>query len=137
MARLETADRLRACPTCATKVDAAHLGLRDYSRWLADVLPGRVSGSDIDCVVEQSRTGRVLFLELKPAGVRLPTGQRLLLRTMARKDIDVWVVWERTDEHEVEVGVMDKTGEVRFVERMPEKALARRVGRWWNDGLAE
>lgn len=135
MARTETQDALRACPTCGTKVAETTLGLRDYSRWLADQLPGRVSGSDIDAVVEQSSTGRVLFMEMKPEGVRLPTGQRLLLRSMCRKGIDVWVVWEEKDGVHVQVGTMDPTGEVRFVQRMTVRQLGMRVKRWWNDGL--
>ena len=79
MARTEEADLLRACPTCSTKVSAVQMGLRDYSSWLAEHMPGRVSGADIDCVLEQSRTGRVLFFEFKRKGQQLPTGQRLLV----------------------------------------------------------
>lgn len=136
MARTEEQDALRACPTCGTKVERTTLGLRDYSRWLADVLPGRVSGSDIDSVVEQSSTGRCLFIEFKPVGKILPTGQRLLLRAMVRRDIDVWVAWEDFKGH-VEVGVMNREGEVLFVEKMTEAQLGRKVLKWWNAGLNE
>lgn len=137
MARTEPQHLLRGCPTCGTKVAEAKLGLRDYSGWLSDVLPGRVSASDIDAVIEQSKTGRVLFLELKPENVQLPVGQRLLLKTMVRKGIDVWVVWEEKDGTHVQAGVMDETGEVRFVQRMTIRQLGMRAKRWWNDGLEE
>ena len=136
MARTDETDSLRACPTCGTEVAHTKLGLRDYSRWLADVLPGRVSGSDIDSVVEQSRTGRCLFIEFKPLGKVLPTGQRLLLRAMVRRNIDVWVAWEDFKGH-VECGVMNAEGEVLFVERMTEAALGRKVKKWWDAGLVE
>jgi hypothetical protein len=113
------------------------LGLRDYGAWLSEELPGRVGGSDIDCVVEQSRTGRVLFLEFKPLGKPLPMGQRLLLKTMARKDIDVWVVWEYPDGQHMDVGVLTKDGEVLFREPVTKKQLGRRVLKWWNLGLED
>jgi hypothetical protein len=136
MARTETADDLRSCPTCGTAVAHTQLGLRDYSRWLADVLPGRVSGSDIDSVVEQSKTGRFLALEFKPLGAILPTGQRLLLKALVRRDIDVWVCWEDFKGH-VEVGSMNRDGEILFVEKMTEAALGRKVAKWWNAGLQD
>lgn len=135
MARGETEDRLRGCPTCGTRVAETALGLRDYSTWLADALPGRASGSDIDCVIEQSKTGRILLLEFKPAGVRLPMGQRLMLRAFARRGMDVWVVWEY-DDH-VEAGTLDVTGEVQFVQAMTHEDLRDRVGRWWEAGFED
>jgi hypothetical protein len=69
-------------------------------------------------------------------GVRLPTGQRLMLKAMALRDIDVWIVWE-SDDGSVEVGVLDKQGEVRFVEAMPRARLARKVAAWWASGLED
>jgi hypothetical protein len=125
---------LRKCPCCGGPVTAG-LGLRDYGSWLADALPGRVSGSDIDVVVEQSKTDRMLMVELKPAGVPIPLGQRLLLRAMVRRGIDVWVV---NGEGPVEVGSMDALGEVRFVATLPDAdALGGKVRKWWNDGLVD
>lgn len=133
VARTNQEDNLRGCPTCGTKVSDVQMGLRDYSGWLSEHLPGRVSGADIDCVLEQSRTGRVLFFEFKRKGQTLPTGQRLLLRAMVRKGIDVWVVWE--DSTHVECGTLDENGEVLFVERMTKGALGRKARKWWNAGL--
>lgn len=133
MARTEEADALRACPTCSTKVASTVMGLRDYSTWLADELPGRVSGADLDCVVEQSKTGRVLIIEFKRKGQILPTGQRLLLKRFAQLGADVWVAWE-SDTH-VEVGTLTDEGEVLFVQEMTKGSLGRKVRKWWNLGL--
>lgn len=135
MARVDEGDALRGCPTCGTKVAEATLGMRDYSRWLADHLPGRVSGADIDLVVEQSRTGRCLMVEFKRKGQILPTGQRLLLTAMAKRNVDVWVAWE--DATHVEVGVLSPEGEVYAVEKMTHNAMGRRIRKWWNAGLED
>lgn len=126
-------DKLRGCPTCGTPVSETSLGLRDYSRWLADALPGRASGSDIDCVVEQSKTGRILLMEFKPPGAKLPTGQRIMLRAFARKGMDVWVIWEFDDY--IEAGILDSTGEVQFIQRMSVDELRERVAQWWRAGF--
>lgn len=134
MAR-ETDDKLRGCPTCGTPVAETSLGLRDYSTWLSDILPGKASGSDIDCVVEQSKTGRVLLLEFKPGGVRLPMGQRIMLRSFVRRGMDVWIVWE-FDDH-VEAGNMDDAGNVVFVQSMDVDGLRERVARWWRAGFED
>lgn len=128
-------DKLRGCPTCGTPVSETALGLRDYSRWLADALPGRASGSDIDCVIEQSKTGRILIMEFKPPGAKLPMGQRIMLRAFARKGCDVWVIWEFADH--VEAGVLDATGEVQFVQSMSTDELRNRVTVWWRAGFDE
>ena len=133
--RTEENDNLRACPTCGSKCTEDQLGLRDYSRWLANVLPGRVSGSDIDSVIEQSKTGRMLFIEFKPLGAPLPTGQRLLLRACVRLGIDVWVAWEDFKGH-VEVGVMNREGEVLFVQKLTNRQLGMKARAWWNAGLS-
>lgn len=133
--RTEDGDALRACPTCSTKVSTVQMGLRDYSHWLAEHLPGRVSGADIDCVLEQNRTGRMLVFEFKRVGQQLPTGQRLLLTALAKRDVDVWVCWE-SDTH-VEVGTLTKDGEVLFVEKMTKAALGRKARKWWNLGLED
>lgn len=133
--RTDEEDKLRACPTCSTKVSTVQMGLRDYSNWLAEHMPGRVSGADIDCVLEQHRTGRMLVFEFKRTGQLLPTGQRLLLQALAKRDVDVWVCWE-SDTH-VEVGTMSKEGEVLFVEKMTKAALGRKARKWWNLGLED
>lgn len=118
-----------------TEVD---LGLRDYGSWMGDALPGRVGAADLDFVLEQSRTGRVLIHEYKPPHAQLPTGQRLLLKRFARMDlVDVWVVWENVAENWVEVGAMDRNGQVPFVQRMPIPRFKMKVAAWWKAGLED
>lgn len=118
---------LRKCPCCAGPV-TTEMGLRNYESWLADALPGRVSGSDIDVMIERSSTERVLAFELKPAGIPLPVGQRLLLRTLVRKGIEVWIVW---GEGPVAVAAMNAEGETPVVETIALEALVARVRAWW------
>ena len=121
---------LRGCPVCGTKVKDINIGLRDF-RWVADALPGRVAPMDLDCVLE--RRGHVLIIELKPGGAPLPLGQRLTLKNFARMpDIDVWVVWEQAD-GKVEAGVLDRNGNVVFVESMTVRALNLRVTKWFEE----
>ncbi len=121
-------DPLRGCPTCGTPVDETkNLGLRDY-RWVSEVLPGREAPMDLDCVVE--KLGHVLIQEFKPKGVPLPLGQRLTLRSFVRLGCEVWVVWEDPDGDHVEVGEMDRHGNVKFVERMTLRKYRRRIPEW-------
>lgn len=111
------------------------LGLRDYMSWLPPgVLPGKVSGSDVDFMLEQSQTGRILVHEYKEGNKPLGLGQRLLLKGLISKGIDVWVVWERNDGGLL-AGEMDDTGEVRFTQEMTKAELAAKVKGWWYDGL--
>jgi hypothetical protein len=84
-------EQLRACPTCGTAIGDLDLGLRDFSTWLD--LPGRVGGSDIDCIIEQSHTGRALALEFKPSKW-VPKGQALLFDRLCAAGFDVWIVAE-------------------------------------------
>lgn len=133
----EDRDTLRACPTCGTKnkgENAKNLGLRDYS-WFSAQLPGRVGASDLDAVVDQRSSGRVLIHEYKPKGVALPLGQRLLLRRFVELGCDVWVIWEDTKTDTVQVGDMSKEGEVLFIEDMSKNQLGAKVKTWWNLGL--
>lgn len=120
---------LRGCPTCGTKVADLKMGLRDY-RWVSDALPGRVAPMDVDCMLE--RRGKFLVMEFKPLGAPLPMGQRLTLKALVRKDMDVWIVWEGKDE-KVEVGAMDRNGNVPFVEAMRQNRLRLRVAEWFRE----
>jgi len=124
---------LRHCPSCGGPV-TEELGLRDYESWLKPgVLPGRVSGSDIDFFLEQSGTGRMLALEFKEGNKPLGLGQRLLFKDLRAKGIDVWVAWERKDS--VLVGAMDENGEVMFTQEVTPRELAMKVREWWYSGL--
>lgn len=119
---------LRSCPTCGTPVEqVAGLGLRDY-RWLAPLLPGKVSPSDLDSVLE--RNGHFLIHEYKPKGAGIGMGQRIMLKNLVRgpRTIDVWVVWG--DETSVEVGSMDRNGEIPFVDKMKTEKLAQKTVQW-------
>ena len=130
MARHEHSDKLRACPACGRRVEAEQakaLGMRLYGD--SDYLPDRVGFTDLDKVLE--RKGNVLVQELKPGSARLPTGQRLTLRTFVRLGADVWVVWEKTPKL-VEVGVMDWQGEVQDVELMTMTEYESRVREWYD-----
>jgi hypothetical protein len=109
------------------------LGLRDYATWLTG-LPGKVSASDLDFALEQSQTGRMLFIEFKEGNKPLGLGQRLLLKGLKSKQgVDVWVAWERKDS--LLVGDMDDTGEVRFTQEMTNAELSQEVVDWWYAGL--
>ena len=125
---------LRGCPTCGTKVADLQMGLRDY-RWVSDALPGRVAPMDLDCVLEKN--GKFLVQEFKPKGAPLPLGQRLTLKALVRLGMDVWVVWEELGTEVVEVGAMDRNGNVPFVETMRRNRLRRRVAEWFTNASEE
>lgn len=124
---------LRGCPTCGTKVTDAEMGLRDY-RWVSDALPGRVAPMDLDCVLE--RGGHFLVMEFKPNGAPLPLGQRLTLKALVRLGMDVWVVWEKDRDH-VQVGAMDRHGNVPFIEDTRRTKLRRKVSEWFEESSRE
>lgn len=128
-----TQPELLACPTCNTPVSKANLGLRDYSRWLTPILPGKLGGSDLDCVVQQASTNRMLVIEFKEANKRITTGQRLLFKALKQRNVDVWVVWEY--DGYVMAGEMDSTGEVRFLQKLTAAQLGSKVKDWWYSGL--
>lgn len=130
-----TQPALLECPTCSTPVSQVQLGLRDYSRWLNPILPGKVGGSDVDMALHQQATDRVLFVEFKEANKRLSVGQRLLLTAMVKRDIEVWIAWQYSD-GTVRVGPLDKNGDVRFTEKMTEAEFGTRVRDWWHAGHA-
>lgn len=129
-------EKLRTCPLCQTPVDrTVHLGLRDF-RWVADALPGRVAPTDFDSVLEKN--GRFLVLELKPPGGSLPMGQRLTFKALVRTGFfDVWVVWETKAGETVEVGVVDRHGNVSVPGRTSTESLAQRVRQWYDDAGRE
>ena len=72
--------------------------------WDWDILDGcfgkgKIRPSDIDGVVE--RNGHFLFLEAKPQGKELGTGQRILFERLAAKpDITVLVLWGEKEQPE-------------------------------------
>lgn len=90
---------------------------------------------DIDAVVE--KLGHVLIQEFKPKGVPLPLGQRLTLRSFVRLGADVWVVWEDPNGTHVEVGAMDRHGNVKFVEHMTIRKYRNRIILWREEVIEE
>jgi len=124
---------LRGCPTCGTRVAEADLGLRDY-RWVNEVLPEHIGLMDIDGCLSQYNTGRVLMLELKPRGARVSTGARLTFALFVLAGMDVWVVWD-IGKNRVKVGVCNEEGRVVNIREMTRDRCAKKVLKWWNDGL--
>lgn len=84
---------------------------------------------DLDCVLEHK--GKVLIQEFKPLGVGMPLGQRITLTTFVKLGADVWIVWEDKDRKHVEVGSLNRYGDVDFVERMTVVRLRKRVAEWY------
>lgn len=125
---------LRGCPTCSTPVTQAQLGLRDYSTWLDGALPGRVSASDIDFVLDQAQTGRLLIIEFKDGSQRLGVGQRLMFKALKARGADVWVVWDRGDKGLL-AGELDAMAQIRFTQTLTPVELKSKVAAWWLDGL--
>jgi hypothetical protein len=109
------------------------MGLRDF-RWVNDALPGKLGLMDIDGTLTQAQTGRVLMLELKPAGAYISKGARLTYKLFVRAGFDVWVVWDHED-GTVERGHFDRAGNIRGVARVTQEALAAEVVAWWEEGL--
>ena len=126
-------ERLRKCPTCGGETEG--IGLRDYGTWLSEGLPSKVGATDLDFVLEQSRTDRVLIIEFKPKGAWVPTGQKITLKRFVKAGMDVWVVWEKDDD--VEVGVMDRQGGILVVEKTNKAGLRSKVETWWKEGYED
>ena len=125
--------KLIGCPTCGTKVDEVDIGLRDFS-WVNEVLPGKLGLMDIDGTLTQFRTGRVLMMELKPAGDSLSEGARLTFALFVRAGFDVWLVWDHGNGW-VEAAELDDDGEPYGVRMIRRSTLANKVREWWDEGL--
>jgi hypothetical protein len=125
-------DALRKCPTCDQELGHS-IGLRDYSTWLFDVLPGRVSATDLDFVLEQHSSGRFLVMEYKPSKY-VPRGQWITLTALAGlPGFAVFVVVDADPEH-LSVGRVIKDGPIKWV-GMTTNELRAFVRFWWEDEL--
>ena len=113
------------------------MGLRDYSRWANPVLPGKVGGSDLDFVLHQESSGRVLVMEFKEPNKRLSVGQRMLLRALKQMGIEVWLAWGPYADGTYKAGAMDDLGEVPFLQQMTEAELGAKVRNWWHTGTPQ
>jgi hypothetical protein len=130
MSRTER-EALRKCPTCATPATEAALGLRDY-RWVNAAFPGNVGGMDIDFMVDQHKTGRMLAMEFKPAGAYITTGARLTFASLRKKGVDVWAAWDHGDH--VRWSELDSYGEPLKHVAGSRDDLRRSVRGWWDEG---
>ena len=131
---MRTAEQaLHVCPLCHTPVKDGQLGLRDYRR-LTALLPDRVGATDLDFVLEQNSSGRVLVIEFKPAGERVGLGQRLTLRRLVRAGFDVWVVWEKKGTDSVAAAVVDRSGNTAFIAPSTVDGHAKAIRDWWSAG---
>lgn len=134
MARADVENgKLRGCPVCGTKVEKAQLALRDFS-WVNESLPGKLGGMDVDFVLSQFKTGRVLHIEMKPTGVPISLGAKMTYAVYRRHGLDAWAVWGPDEYGRVERGYFDTAGKVRSIEQMPVSLFAEEVALWWAAG---
>lgn len=130
---------LRECVLCRTPLteeSRAAMGLRDFG-WINSELPGNVGLMDIDGVLNQYATGRILMLSMMAPHYRVSTGERLTYTLFVRdKGVDVWYLWEHTNGR-VKRGVCNAMGRSGPVKEFTRKQLARLVVEWWNAGLAD
>jgi len=126
---------LRGCPVCGTPVAEAALGLRDY-RWVNEALGNKLGLMDIDGVLSQAGTGRVLMLELKPRGARISTGARLTFALFVKAGFDCWVLWDQENGRVKLAELNDKGRPINFKD-MTIKRAATLVKRWWDEGVED
>lgn len=123
---------LRHCPVCGTDVDKVDLGMRDWTRWIGDLLPGKIAPMDIDFMLE--RHGKFLCVEFKGPGARLGVGQEITLRQLHKKGVDVWVLWEgKSYGDPVQVIVMNDKHRLApaDVQVLTVAALRRKLAAWY------
>jgi hypothetical protein len=76
------------------------------------------------------------MLELKPRGARVSTGARLTFALFVLAGMDVWVVWD-IGKNRVKVGVCNEEGRVVNIREMTRGQCAKKVLKWWNEGLED
>lgn len=135
MARAKEHDGpLRECPVCETPLaETVNLGLRDFS-WVNEELGQKLGLMDLDGVLSQFSTGRMLVLEMKPGGKPVSTGARLTFAALVRAGYDVWVVWDLGD-GKVRVGECNDQGRTPTRKILTRKKLASAVRKWWESGI--
>lgn len=132
----EVEGKLRGCPTCGTKVAEADLRLRDFS-WVNEALPGRLGGMDVDFVLSQYKTKRVLHIEMKPPGAPVSTGARMTYALYVQLGLDAWVAWGPDAEGKVIRGTFDRNGQVEGLRELATEEFAEDVAAWWQCGLED
>ncbi len=118
---------LRRCPTCGGK--AENLGLRDY-QWMEGVLPSKVGLTDLDAVLQQDRTGRILALEFKHEP-HVPKGQKILFDALTKAGWDVWLIVDADPD-----ALLIRSWGTNQWRSMSTPELKQAVLDWWNLGLA-
>ena len=126
--------KLRKCPVCAQDT-VAELGIRDYSRWLSDILPGKVGGSDLDCVLHQWKTKRFLLIESSETQF-IPRGKALMYGDLVAAGWDVWVVNDKDfKKGEVHIAIFQDADTRAKWRKISVEALKGMTAVWWESGL--
>ncbi len=132
--KTENDGELRECPVCETPLDkAVNLGLRDFN-WVNEELPGKIGLMDLDGVLSQASTGRMLVLELKPKGALVSRGARIAFGTLVKSGFDVWIVWD-LGKGRVKLGECNDKGWPQNVRELTRKRAAKLVVNWWLEGV--
>lgn len=130
---VDEADLLRKCPTCGQECE--DIGLRDYSTFLADTLPGRVGATDLDCYIEQQSSNRKLFFEFKP-NTYVPRGQRLGFDALASMPgVDFYIVCDRDWQQDQLLIAKVVPGQDLVWHTHTLDNFKRLVRSWWDLGL--
>lgn len=131
----DTTEALHTCPVCGT--EGPVVGLRDYSTWLFDLLPGRAGASDVDAVIEQHNSGRALALEFKPSKY-VPRGQGLLFDRLCACGFDVWVVVDKDfEEDQLTMCIWQPEQMTQTWKSVTVNEFREAVRAWWRAGEEE
>jgi len=125
---------LRGCPTCGTRVADADLGLRDFA-WVNEALGNKLGLMDLDGVLTQASTGRMLVLEMKPRGAYITTGARLTFALLVKAGYQCWVLWDQGNGR-VKFSELNEAGRPVKIRELLVERVARLVSQWWDEGLA-
>lgn len=108
------------------------MGLRDYSDWIFNALPGKAAATDFDCVIEHK--GKFLMFEFKP-NTWVPKGQRITFDALVASGWTVYlVVDKKASEDKYQVGHwVEKKGVTKWYP-MNKAGLEELVNHWWNHG---
>lgn len=121
---------LRSCPLCQRTLEGVNIGARDY-RGVNALLPNRIGGTDVDLVLQQNGTDRMLVVEFKPSIAPLMKGQRDTLAWFARKGADVWVVCDTEYPTKVQLASLDGKGVLSDWRTMSAVRYHQLVADWW------
>jgi hypothetical protein len=89
---------------------------------------------DVDFVLSQLKTRRVLHIEMKPPGGPVSMGARMTYKVYVLLGLDAWAVWGPFEDGHVERARFTKRGDLTEVESMSQDELAEDVAAWWAAG---